>query len=229
MSAAQIPVVGIIGGIGSGKTSIANALGEFLSTFRIDADAVGHEVLNQEAVKAELKKAFGENIFNVSGEVDRPKLAELVFGKEVHHVVARKTLEGIVHPIIREFIEQKIQKIKDSDRIDVIILDAALLLEAGWDRVCDVVVFLEVAEHRRQERVLQRGWTTNQFKSREESQLPLAEKREQADVCVRNDGDLKAAASELSDWLQHRFSIPKNVLKTETYTDEHRSAPDTHP
>ncbi len=205
MSAARIPVIGIIGGIGSGKTAIANAVSEFVSVCRLDGDVIGHEVLRQESVREALRNHFGDVIFDNSGEVVRSKVADLVFGTEPAKQAARQQLESVVHPEIRNFIENQLKEIQDQQFCKLIIIDAALLLEAGWSPVCDAIVFLDVPEHLRLQRVKQRDWTEEQFHEREASQLPLKEKEQRADITINNGGDLQTAASKLSEWLHVRF------------------------
>lgn len=212
MSAARIPVIGIIGGIGSGKTAVANAIGEFVRVFRLDADVIGHQVLKIETVKNALSEQFGSSIFDDSGEILRPKLASLVFGQAEQQRQSRRQLEAIVHPEIRRQITIQLKEIQDRQACDVIILDAALLLESGWASTCDAIVFLEVAEELRWERVKQRGWTRSHFEDREASQLPLNEKRSRAHFIISNEGDLPSAAKRFVDWFQQQpFTLQKQA------------------
>lgn len=214
MSAHRVPVVGIIGGIGSGKTAVAEALGERLEVARIDADAIGHAVLRQPEVRAALTKRFGYEILDDSGEIVRSRLAAVVFGTAPEQQQARQELEAIVHPEIRKNIHARLDQLQDSAHLDVILLDAALLLESGWAAACDAVVYLDVPESQRRDRVSQRGWTEEQFTAREASQLSLEQKQAQADVSIPNVGTLAEAAELLADWLAVRFpKIAERSLK----------------
>ncbi len=176
MSAARIPVIGIIGGIGSGKTAVAEALGKVISVCRLDADIAGHDVLLNEDVKVALKAAFGPVIFDELGEIVRSEVAQLVFGEEKAKQIAKAKLESIVHPEIRKILENQLEEIQYQQKCDVIILDAALMLEAGWSEVCDAIAYLDVPESVRLKRVQQRGWSKAEFHKREASQLSLQDK-----------------------------------------------------
>lgn len=213
MSSARIPVVGIIGGIGSGKTALAMALAEYVSVCRLDADGIGHLVLQMDSVKSQLASEWGTEIFDSSGEIVRSRIAELVFGDDEAQQNRRKFLESIVHPEIRVLIKRRLEEFQDQANCDVILMDAALLLEGGWDSVCDAVIYLEVPEEIRLRRVAKRGWTEEQFRKREASQMPLAEKQKRADVTIPNDGDINTAAQKLANWLQNRHLITSPITE----------------
>jgi len=202
MSAVPIPVIGIIGGIGSGKTSIAKALGQIMSVCLLDADLAGHEVLKQPETKEILKNTFSQEIFDPSGEVDRSELAQLVFGKEENCHRALQQLNEITHPRIHKYLEEQLSEIQRKEACEITILDAALLLEAGWSESCDAIVYLEVPEQIRLRRVQKRGWSEQQFRDREASQLPLHIKSEKSDVSISNGGDIEVAAQKLATWIR---------------------------
>lgn len=202
MSAARIPVIGIIGGIGSGKTAVAKSLAKEMSVLVLDADGAGHEVLKCDATKTLLKEAFGKKNFDENGDVSRSDLARLVFGNEERHRKALKQLEQITHPRIHKYLNDQLAKIQKHQSCDVVVFDAALLLEAGWSESCDAIVYLDVPEPIRLQRVLQRGWTEKQFRDREASQLPLDEKAARAHVTIKNSGEIAAVARSLAEWIR---------------------------
>lgn len=205
MSAERIPVLGIIGGIGSGKTAVAEELQRFVKSHRLDADAAGHLALRQPEVQQKLRNTFGDAVLDDEGNVIRPRLAELVFGPTDEHRRARRKLEAIVHPLIRNQLLREIEDLQQQRLCAVIILDAALLLEAGWDRLCDAVAFVDVPRHERLRRTSTRGWTAEEFERREASQLDVADKQCRADVVIDNSHELPAAARILADWIRTRF------------------------
>lgn len=214
MSAATIPVIGIIGGIGSGKTAVANALSNEMSVSVLDADQAGHAVLKQSITKSALRQVFGQQIFDQNGEVRRSQLAQLVFGNGEDHRKARQQLDQITHPKIHEFLKGQLSQIMDQQSCDLVVLDAALLLEAGWSESCDAIVYLDVPENVRLQRVLQRGWTEEQFRHREASQLSLEEKSAQADVTIKNDGEILNAGRQLADWIRtNLFLVSSSSMK----------------
>lgn len=205
-TADHIPIVGIVGGVGSGKSALAGWLGRQLRAAVFDADAAGHTALRDDGVKQALRERFGEAIFDERGDVSRPQLAALVFGPEPAHAAARQDLEAVVHPVIRRRLLQEIDELQRQEEQDLIVLDAAVLLESGWRPVCDALVFLDVPADVRKARVRQtRGWTSADLERREASQLPLSQKRAAADVVIDNSGRLEAAGQALLEFLCDRF------------------------
>jgi len=166
----------------------------------IDADRIGHQVLREPDVLNSLRKTFGETVIR-DGAVDRGALARLVFGPESHHKESLSRLEAIVHPRIREQIETDMATAEG--RVDTVILDAAVLLEAGWNDLCHAVAFVETPEETRQERVLlNRGWTASQLAARESSQMSLEEKRQAADFVIDNSGSVDDSVCQLAEGIQ---------------------------
>lgn len=193
-----IPVIGIVGGVGSGKSSVARKLAELTPAAIIDADKFGHQALTLPEVKAKLAERFGPAIFNEQQEVVRGRLAALVFGDSAEAIAARDDLESITHPEIGRLTEGEIQRHRRERRVRWIILDAALLLEADWRKVCDAVAFIEVSPERRLKHVqTQRGWSIEDWQRREASQWPLEKKRAAADIIVSNNESLDEAAQQL--------------------------------
>ena len=206
MSRGGIPVIGIAGGVGSGKSALAAALARRCRVVTLDADRAGHAALQQSDVADEIRQAFGSNVVDEEGRVLRPRLAAVVFGETEAHESARRTLEAIVHPVIRAELERQIGLHQSRQDCDLLVLDAAVLLEAGWQRLCDLLVFLDTPRALRLERVAaSRGWSADELTRREASQWPLERKRAAADVIVDNARDIEEAADELCEFLEVRF------------------------
>lgn len=205
-SICPVPVIGIIGGIGSGKSAVARWVMERHPVAVIDADRIGHEVLQQPEIKDRLREAFGAEIFDANGGVIRSALGRKVFGPTAEHQRAREQLEAIVHPAIRQVIEQQLQSV-DPIRYTAVLLDAAILLETGWADVCQEIVFIETPlEHRRQ-RVAARGWSPEELAKREASQWPLDRKRSAASFVLSNSGSLDDAGHALWEFLRSRCVV----------------------
>lgn len=206
-----LPVIGLIGGIGSGKSAVARGLMARQSFLLIDADAIGHEVLKLEDVKQHITSRFGAEVFDPTGEIDRSKLARQVFGPDEASQLARRDLNKIVHPKIGEAISTQIQNARDSARrepgsMQGVLLDAAILLETGWKNMCDAVVYVDAAPEVRERRVREtRGWTLSDWKKREDSQLNLETKRQAANVIINNSGPLDVAVDELEQFFARQF------------------------
>lgn len=212
MAPARIPVVGIVGGIGSGKSTIAAELCRRFQGARLDADRAGHTALAQPEVKSRLRQQFGDKIFDAQGQILRSHLAGLVFGSSAGQQSARRELEQIVHPVIRAELLSQLDQHQSQQDCRLIVLDAALLLEAGWDALCDGVVFLDVPPEQRLARVQGRGWSSEDLQRREESQLPLDEKRRRADFIANNAGTPEVTVAQITRWLTNKFQLPESLV-----------------
>ncbi len=175
------PVIGIIGGIGSGKSTAAAELAE-LGCLVVNADVIGHELLSEPAIQDQLTARWGERVVN-EGAVNRPVLSEIVFSDPDE----LEALNAIVHPIMDVRIGQQIQAGLADESVPAVVLDAALILEAGWDKYCSCLIFVSAPEPARQERIqAQRNWTGDHFRRREKSQISLDIKTEKCDYIVDN-------------------------------------------
>lgn len=171
-------VIGLVGGIASGKSTVASLLSE-MGAEVIDADALGHGVLEQPLIVRRLTQEFGDDIL-ADGEkprIDRRLLGELVFGEDQESADNRAKLEAIVHPVIHAEAIRKLRALKESDEPPMcIVVDAPLLLEADWAPMCDLIVFVEAPVSLRLERAMARGWSEAHFYKREATQLSIKEK-----------------------------------------------------
>jgi dephospho-CoA kinase len=194
----HIPVVGIVGGIGSGKSSVAKWVAKRHSDLiLINGDETGHEVLTRPSVKDAIRKRFGEAVFDVDGHVDRKSLGQIVFGSKNDQRLARRDLEQIVHPQIRKIFEERIAEAAASGK-SVVLLDAAVLFEAGWNDLCHTIVFVDVPDNHRLDRLREtRGWDEAEVRSREASQAPLETKRKNAQSIIENVESLEEAGQKL--------------------------------
>lgn len=191
----------MIGGVGSGKSALARWVSQHLNTVIIDGDVAGHRALEQPRVREQIRRRFGNQVFDSQENIRRDRLAEMVFGQDEEHRQARHDLEQIVHPVIRGDLQQQVAAARSNPAVDVVLLDAAVLLEAGWNGICDAVVFVDTPIEQRQSRVASRGWTPADLKRREDSQLSLAEKRGAADFVIDNSGSLSGAGRQLLEIL----------------------------
>ncbi|MFH1032748.1 MAG: dephospho-CoA kinase [Chloroflexota bacterium] len=188
-------VIGLTGGIGSGKSTVAQFLKE-LGAVIIDADKVGHEAYKPDTEGwRETVAAFGKRILNQSGEIDRKKLAEIVFKDPK----ALSRLNRIMHPRMFEMIKAQIEEYRRQG-VKVAVVEAAILIEANWTSIADEVWVAVAPEARVIERVKkQRGQADEQTLARIRSQLSQKERLKYADVVINNDGtldELKAKVKE---------------------------------
>jgi dephospho-CoA kinase len=177
--------IGLVGGVASGKSLVAKMLVE-LGAGLLDADRTGHEVLKEDQVKTALRERWGDEVFTDGGEVDRQAVAARVFGSSEEARENRRFLEGLLHPRIRQRLEQQRREYASAGR-PAVVVDAPLLLEAGWGPMCDIIVFIDVPREKRLARARQRGWTESAFAYREAAQMPVEEKRRAAHVVIPND------------------------------------------
>ena len=173
-------VLGLTGGIGSGKSTVASIFKE-LGARGMDADTIGHRVLERRDLASRLAKIWGGSILR-RGRVDRPALAALAFRSRAD--VDR--LNAAVHPFIRRELLARIRKERRLGGL--FVLDAALLLEAGIGHWCDAIVFVHVPRAVRLRRVASRGWDDAELRRRERFQWPVARKMARADFVVKNGG-----------------------------------------
>ena len=203
------PIIGLIGGIGGGKSFVA-ALLVARGGFLIGGDPLGHEGLRESTIKAEVLAEFGSDLKKPDGEIDRRKLGAIVFNDPTR----LRRLEAIVFPYIGRRVHDEIAKAQVSGPARFIILDAAVLVEAGWKPMCDHVLFVDADRAVRLERVRRtRGWTDVELAVREASQLPLDEKRKAADAMLDNSGAAAETTERLDAILRKWKLLPQSTTK----------------
>ena len=176
----QKPVIGIIGGIGSGKSAVSDELAA-LGCAVVDADAIGHELLGDRQVQGELRQRWGDLLFTAAGDVDRAILADIVFASRSE----LDALNGILHPRIGAEMARAVDKARSDESVEAVVLDAALLIEAGWDELCSCVIFVDTPATQRLKRVVeQRRWGQEDWASREKMQISLDIKRSRCDYVI---------------------------------------------
>ena len=191
----KIPVIGILGGVASGKSLVAGQLGE-MGAGILDADRVGHEVLRMAEVKRAALERWGPGILGSDGEIERSALAKVVFAAPPDGSRERSFLEQITHPKIERRLQDEAERMAAAG-CRAIVLDAALLLEAGWNRLCDTLIFVDVPRSERCRRAHRRGWSESDFAAREEVQEALDLKREHADAIIDNAGTPEGTRMQL--------------------------------
>lgn len=181
--------IGLTGGIGSGKSAVSAILGE-LGVWVIDADKVGHDIYrpDMEAWR-QVVAAFGAEILAADRSIDRKKLGGIVFGSD--EALAR--LNAIVHPLMFDEIGRRIAAKRTAGFRQPIVVEAAVLVEANWLPLTDVVWVVETPRPAVVARVAaQRGLPARDIEARIASQLSDAERRRHADLVIRNAGSLEA-------------------------------------
>jgi dephospho-CoA kinase len=160
----------------------------------VAADQFGHEALERPEILDRIAQRWGERVLDTKGNVDRKKLGSVVFASPVE----RANLELLVFPWIERRIREEIAKAQTDAKVAFIILDAAIMLEAGWNNECDRVVYVHAPRAVRIERLhSQRGWSDRDLAQRETAQLLLSVKASRADVAVDNSGNLAETEKQI--------------------------------
>jgi len=193
-------VVGLTGGIASGKSTVARELARRGARV-IDADKLGHRAYEPGTqAQREVIAAFGPELLAADGTIDRPALGAKVFGKPAE----LKRLTDIVWPEIRRLAQAEIAAIRASEPHAVVVLEAAVLFEAGWEPLVDEIWVAVVERATAVQRAVARGGlTAAQVEARIDAQLANAERKKRAHVVLDNSGDEAALVRQLdADWTR---------------------------
>ncbi len=179
------PVLGLVGQVCAGKGTVAEAFRRRGARV-IDADRMVHELYGRTEVQAEVRRVFGSEVFDARGQVDRKKLAALVFDR----LERLGELTGILYP--RVGAEVRAAKADFERSTDpALVLDAPTLFEAGRDRDCDRIVFVAAPMERREEWAARRGWPPGEIARRERRMMNEEEKRSRCHAVIENRGSLE--------------------------------------
>lgn len=198
-------IVGLTGGIGSGKSTVARLLTSHGAAV-VDVDALGREIIAPGGTAVEpVLERFGDRLRAADGGIDRPALASIVFN-DPDELAA---LNEISHPAINDLLDERISSIGEAGGADVVVLDMAVLAESTLGRNTrfpyEIVVTVEAPPDMRLERLIERGMTSEDAKARLASQATDEQRREAADFVIGNGGgtdELADATSQLWDALR---------------------------
>jgi len=189
------PIIGILGGVGSGKSTVADEFAK-LGCKVIDADKIAHKLLDKKTVQDRIVALFGKNILDSSGKIDRKKLADIVFAD----ADKLSSLNKIVHPFVLGRAEELIERYNRQNQVKAIVLDMPLLVEVGWAKRCDKLIFVDCGRQLRIDRAKKLGiFGENQLKIRENFQISLDNKANIADNMIDNNSDLSGLAKQVAD------------------------------
>ncbi|MCH2148042.1 MAG: dephospho-CoA kinase [Phycisphaerales bacterium] len=191
-----LPVIGLTGGIGSGKSRVAAMLRE-LGCVVSDADAVAKAMLDEDSVRTVIASWWGNDVFDETGHVDRAKVADHVFADPEE----LQRLEALLHPMVERMRAAEFDAAPEGTI--ALVIDAPLLLEAGLDEQCDVVLFVDTPAEVRQKRLVEnRGWTVEEIDRREAQQMSLDAKRSRAHHVLKNHGGIDDLQSQVERILE---------------------------
>ena len=203
----MVPVLGLVGGIGAGKTTVAAIL-QGQGALVLDADAIGHALLDQRPSREAVLERFGPGVLDPADpeRVNRRALARIVFNDRE----SLRALEAILHPRIRVTVEKAIRRVQRRREAPLIVLDAALLHEAGWTDLCDFVAFVDAPAELRRERVTARGWSAFDLAARELVQWSPDRKRTLSTGVIRNGEDREELLADVQTLWNRLQTRPKS-------------------
>jgi dephospho-CoA kinase len=192
-------IIGLTGGIASGKSAVAQELAA-LGAVVLNADEAAHRVISAPDVQSLIVERWGPGILKPDGGTDRRAVAKRVFGPTSESREQLDYLESVLHPRIRAEFTAELERLRSSG-IKAAVIDAPLLLEAGWDEICELLIFVDSPREdcKRRAQTL-RNWSSEEFAAREAAQMPIEEKRQRATHVIANDGtldELRARVREL--------------------------------
>ena len=200
------PVIGIAGGIGSGKSFVARQFGEEGCAV-IDSDAQVKAAYRDPAIRETLREWWGEEVLLPGGDINRAAVARKVFADEGE----RRRLEGLIHPWVAEARRREMSAAANDPQVVAYVWDTPLLFEAGLDAECDAVVFVDAPAEQRLRRVRQtRGWDEAELLRRQKSQWPLDKKRRISDHVVTNTADADYTRGQVREVLSRILARSSN-------------------
>lgn len=191
------PIIGLAGGIGSGKSHVAGILRE-LGCVVIDSDAQARQAYETEAVRAQIRQWWGEEVFTPEGKVDRRAIARRVFASPDE----RERLEQLIHPVVAAARDRQMAEYATDKSVLAFVWDTPLLFEKGLDSHCDAIIFVEADFAKRVRRVADsRGWSDDELRRRENFQLGLDKKRSFSHYILTDMVDAEEFRSQVSQTL----------------------------
>ena len=208
----RIKVIGITGGIASGKSTIAKILGS-LGASVISADKICHRLVNTKSMSQKIINRWGDHVQDKYGKIERHKLGKIVFADKKELAA----LNRIIHPEAIKQIKNRIAKLRNESTTVAIVLDAALLVESNLIDICDITLFVDTRKNTCKARVKNsRKWPSGEITKREKFQSSLKEKREIADIVISNNQHQADTLKQVKDFW-HQFITKKQFGEKHGY------------
>ena len=188
-------VIGLTGGIASGKSTVSRRLHELYGAEILDADVAAYRIAEPDAPlwRMFVERYGKEKALLEDGTLNRAAIGKIVFANSEE----RKWLDSVSHPLVKEEILKQIEECKKKG-VRTAVLDTPLLYEAGWETLADCVWVVYVSPETQLKRLIERNNLTEQLaRDRIASQMPLSEKKARADVVIDNDGDIEATYAQI--------------------------------
>ena len=208
----RIKVIGITGGIASGKSTIAKILGS-LGASVISADKICHRLVNTKSMSQKIINRWGDHVQDKYGKIERHKLGKIVFADKKELAA----LNRIIHPEAIKQIKNRIAKLRNESTTVAIVLDAALLVESNLIDICDITLYVDTRKNTCKARVKNsRKWPSGEITKREKFQCSLREKREIADIVISNNQHQADTLKQVKDFW-HQFITKKQFGEKHGY------------
>ncbi len=195
--------IGLTGGVGAGKTTVLKALAQMAQVRVLIADEIAHELMEPgNSCYRSLHEIFSmEDIWRSDGCIDRAALAKLLFSDEKK----REQLNAIVHPAVKQFIINEVERERAIGERELVILEAALLIEEHYDAICDELWYVFASKETRERRLIeQRGYSKEKVEQIFAAQLSEEEYRAHCARVIDNDGDLTHVIEQLTQLLANK-------------------------
>lgn len=203
--------IGITGGVGAGKSAILSYLAGKPKTRVLLADEIAHDLMEPgtDCYKEIVEQFEGLDIFvKANGEsesnqppFDRTKLAQVIFSDACR----REQMNGIVHPAVKEFVREAYTVEKEKNELELLVLEAALLIEEEYDEICDELWYIYTSEENRRKRLKEsRGYSDEKIDNIFNSQLKETEFRASTQVTIDNNGDLEETMKQIEQALRRK-------------------------
>ena len=206
------PIIGIAGGIGSGKSLVADFFAELGPGLVIRADDQVRASYLDPQIRATLRQWWGDEVATADGAIDRAEVARRIFSDEKE----RHRLEQLLHPWVQAAGQSRMVQAAADPQLLIFVWDTPLLYETGQFRQCDAMVFVEAGFEQRLSRLARRsGWNAGELNRRENSQWPLDRKREISDYVIDNSASADVARGQVTDVLSRFFARWPQPVQTE--------------
>lgn len=193
-------VIGITGGVGSGKSTVLSLIKENFNAFVIMADEVGRRLMEPGgAAYTKIVEIFGENVLSLDGSIDRAHLADIVFS----HKNKLAVLNSIVHPLVKKVIIEDVAAKRCEEIYDFYFIEAALLIEDHYDVICDELWYIRAEPQVRTKRLMEsRGYTEEKIRRLLDNQLREEEFKAHCSRVIENGGPLEDTLMQLKRLME---------------------------
>ncbi|MBI4846426.1 MAG: dephospho-CoA kinase [Candidatus Omnitrophica bacterium] len=197
-------VIGLTGGLASGKTTIAKIFKRYSGVVVLNADTVAHRALYKDSpLFKKIIGAFGKGILSADGAISRKKLAESVFKNKKKY----QKLCALIYPWLLDQVERKIALYRNKKKIKAVVVEAAMLIESGLYHQMDIIVVVHLSKTQQLARAIKRGrMSLEQIKKRIKFQMSQEGKNKYADCIIKNNGNLQEAKRQVKEFFkQHNI------------------------